>query len=110
MTTENKRTVPRIARQAVITASHLNHMAMGINANTKAIQAPRTKQRSISGTGQDLPNSGTIDFTFNEISRTTSTRTLTDTNGDTVTVDVIDSITFENDAEFQLILNFDNPA
>lgn len=109
MTTENKRSIKRIAKGHVVTAEHLNSMTMGINANTRAIQAPRTRQRNLSGTGQDLGNSGTVDLNFTETVRATSVRTLTDTNGDTVSIDVIDSITFENASGFELVLNFNNP-
>jgi len=110
VTTENKNPVGRLVQGQVITADYLNQHAQAINANTRAVSAPRQRQRTLAGTGQDLGNSGTVDFEFTETSRTTSPRTLTDSNGETVVIDVIDSVSFENSAGFVMTLIFNNPA
>lgn len=110
MTTENKTPLRGIQKGQAITADFLNTQIRAINANTKAVRAPRMLTRTQAGAGQDFQDPGTIDLEFTETSRTTSVRTLTDSNGETVNIDVIDSVTFENSGGFIMTLNFNNPA
>ena len=89
-----------------ITARYLNSMASAINRNTAAISGPRNVTRASAQTGGGAAFS---DYTFNEVSRAESTVTVTDSNGDTHSVNQIDQIELSNSAGEVLTLVFDNP-
>jgi hypothetical protein len=85
-----------------ITARLLNGITDAINKNTNSIAAPRTKKNNNS---TEVEAAGLTDLTFNSTSVTESTQTATDSNGDTVDIERVDSIVFENSSGNVLTLN-----
>jgi hypothetical protein len=85
-----------------ITSKLFNAITDAINKNTNSIAAPRnfTKNNST-----EVEASGLTDLTFNSTSVTESTQTATDSNGDTVDIERVDSIVFENSSGNVLTLN-----
>lgn len=87
-----------------ITAEYLNAITAALNANTRALHGPRAVTST--GTG----GAGTaLNLDFTESSRTQTTVELTDSNGDTVDVDQIDTVTFTNLTGEIMVLTFNNP-
>lgn len=90
-----------------LSATRFNRMARTINDNVETLSGPKQK----GGLEQnDEPEGGSITTTWSETSRTETTKSFTDTNGDTIQIAVIDQVTFEDaDGRIQ-IFNFNNPV
>ena len=86
--------INRIKVGDVITARLLNDITYAINANTKAISAPKEVLQK-GEVLQSSESSGTIgNEVFDSTSGTETTVTATDSNGDTVDIERIDTIVF----------------
>ena len=105
---KNVKTVSEIKAGEVITARHLNSMSTAINGNTQALAGPK-QQSALEQSESGGASAGVIDFDFIETSRTSSTVTVTDSNGDTHQIEQIDQVIFRNGAGDQLTLTFTNP-
>ena len=103
---KNVERVEPIDRGEVITAHYLNNMGMAINRNSQSLSGP--KQQSAleeSETG----SAAILDLNFTETTRASSTVQITDSNGDTHSIEQIDSVTFTNANGDVLTLSFNNP-
>lgn len=103
---KNQVQIRKIRRGQPITARYLNDMGAAINRNTIAISGPRNRNReSLAGAGG---GTGLTDLLFTETSRSETTVTVTDSNGDTHNVNQIDTVELTNSAGDVLTLVFDN--
>lgn len=84
-----------------ITAQNLNAIADQVNLSQGGAQRPtQAKEGVLSG----------VTKVYGELSRTSITHTLTDSNSDTVDVEVITSITFQGSEGERLVFYFNNPS
>lgn len=92
MSRRNNDVLQGIRPGQTITADWLSRVASAVNRNSAAVSAPA--QRTIGAEGSGVSNetwsAGASDFTDETV-------TLTDSNGDTSSVERITSITFTND-------------
>ena len=110
MAQKNIELIPGIGSGQVITARHLNKLSSGINKNSEAVGRPKQKESPVGESESETESgSGLTDLTFNETSRTETTVTTTDSNGDTLDIAQTDSIVLENSSGDVLTLNFTNP-
>lgn len=91
-------------RGQAITAERLDNMVRNINANTRGLSGPKQQAAKEESDAE----AGLTDLVFTEISRSETTVTLTDSNGDTVNVNQIDQVIMENASGDLLQLNFTN--
>lgn len=93
MTTKNTRIIGRIKPGQSIKADHLNSMADSINALAEGIAAPGRNKR----------------IELREFNRTSTTITVTDSGGDTIDIEQIDTITFRDSQGVSWVFFFNNP-
>jgi len=108
----NDRIINRWSTGHAITASRLNNIVDAVNKNTQGLASPRQKPEY--NEDKDRQDNGPQDLgaqskTYNEKSRTFTTVTVTDSAGNTHSIEQIDSVTFEDGYGNELILNFSNP-
>ena len=104
--TRQARLVRNINRGDPITAQYLNAITGVVNANTRYLHGPRKVPRIDAGT--TVGDSSALDLAFTETGRTETATILTDSNGDTSSVNVVDSMTLTNSFGGILTLTFDN--
>jgi len=102
----NTRVIRPIRKGELITAQYLTRISAAINANTRFLSGPK-QQNALDETEDANTNSG--DFNFTETNRTSSAVTVTDSNGDTHSIEQIDSVTLTNSSGQTLTLTFNNP-
>jgi hypothetical protein len=102
----NSRKIAGIKRGQVITGHHMTEMSLAINANTRFLTGPK-QQKALEDT--ENANAGSGDLFFTETSRTSTSVTITDSNGDTSSVEQIDRVDFRNSSGETLTLIFNNP-
>jgi len=105
----NSEVLKGIAPGQVITAEWLNKVMRAVNRNTGAYRQPRTNKTAENALVGAVSSGGLTDLTFTETQRTETTSTITDTNGDTHDVSVIDQVVMSNANGDVLTLNFTNP-
>lgn len=94
---QNHRILEGIKAGDVITATWLNQVKTALNANTRAINGPK---RKISATEQNNEGVSAIadeSFSAGSTDITSTTVTITDSNGDTHDIERIDEIVFTED-------------
>jgi len=105
----NYKHIASIRRGEVITARYLGSVAAAINANSKALSGPRQQyalEESETGASGGVQ---LVNLDFSETSRTSTTASIVDDNGDTIQIEQIDEVTLENSDGNTLILRFTNP-
>ena len=95
----NTEWLKRINVGDTITASLLNKITSAINANTRAVKTPRQIDESDDTFSSGGSSGGSIgDEIFDSVSGTETTVTATDSNGDTVDIERVDIIEFQEQA------------
>lgn len=108
MAFKNTDVLPDIKVGDILTAKMLTSITRAINKNTVAFNVPREKTDA-STSGDGAGGGGLTNLTFTEDSRTITTETMTDSNGDTHDIDQIDQVVLSNSDGDVLTLNFTNP-
>jgi len=102
----NSQLIGRITRGDVISAQYLNNIGRAVNENSRALAGPKQQQAlEQSDAGGDT----ITDFNFTEVSRSQTSKQVTDSNGDTHTIEQIDSVTLVNSQGQTFVFNFNNP-
>lgn len=104
---KNVERVKPIERGKVITARYLNHVGEAVNRNTQSLSGP--KQQQALQESESNAAAGVINLDFSEVSRASTAVQITDSNGDTHSIEQIDSVTFQNTTGDVLTLTFNNP-
>lgn len=106
---KNQNTLVQIRRGEIITAQYLNRLVTAVNRNTVAISGPRAIRRDNIDNSSNDEGGSFSDLTFTESSRSETTVTITDSNGDDVEVNQIDQVELINSNGEVLTLIFNNP-
>jgi len=104
--THNTVTIQDTQPGQIIAAKKLTNMARAINANTRYLTGPRQQGALDESEGS---SAGVLNLEFTETSRAATSKTITDTNGDTHVIEQIDQVTLVNVNGEVMTLNFNNP-
>lgn len=105
--TKQSRFLRRWKKNDSLTAKRLDGMVRQINETSRILSGPRQRDDD-DGVANDETEE--LNLTFSEVSRTETTKNITDSNGDTFQVTVIDTVTMQNEDGKVMTLTFDNPA